>query len=269
MNKTRRFVVLILVFLMISGCDINSGQTASTTDEILSTLLPNVEVSSATVVSPTTKTPVITESPVATETPSITQSPEALDIFTDADKLSVGIDLGDSPDQVKTVLGEPNNITSEYEGYFGADVYYYYYDFGYIIFEPGTNQDDLYVALIKITNSDQATIRNCDVGMDYHTIISNFPNENFGKNKYWEDVLYDIAPNKDKSYGVLGYYADGVPERILYVYDGETQRPGRILQFELHDGAVTEIILYYKYSEAAMWHSTDYLNGTLSTDSNN
>ena len=205
-------------------------------------------------------------------------------IFTTADKLSSGIDLGDSPAQVRGVLGEPSRIDSEYSHNTGAKTCTFIYDYGIIIFESRLDED-YHATFIKITNTDQVYIRNCKVGMDYREVIANFQNDNLGKNEYWEDVLYaeagtdtkdevlpeyayagdDLFSHANSSYGVMGYYADDVPSGIIYAYEnGKTIDDTRILKFVLQNGIVSEIHLTYKYSDYASWHFNEYLLGEKS-----
>ena len=201
-----------------------------------------------------------------TEIPSVTESPSVINIFTNEDVLSFGVDLGDSPELVKSVLGEPNSVNSRYSYDIGAEVFAYVYDFGEIYFEPDIDLIYYTVVLVKVTAGDNNIIRNCKIGMEYREIIANFPNEHLGKNEFGEDVLYDIPAGEEKSYGVLGYYADGVPTGILYVYEGETKKDSRILQIDLSDNTAVSILLSSKYSGIGRWHFFEYKNGISSTD---
>ncbi|HOL10952.1 MAG TPA: hypothetical protein PLH87_12565 [Bacillota bacterium] len=53
-------------------------------------------------------------------------------IFTPADTKVLGVKLDMDKNKAVKILGKPQRIKAVYEGAFGADVLYYYYQFGYI-----------------------------------------------------------------------------------------------------------------------------------------
>lgn len=88
--------------------------------------------------------------------------------------------------------------------------------------------------------------------MDYHEILSHFPNENLGKNEFGEDMLYLIS--EDGTYGVFGYDEDGTPLGIMHVFEDKTAGSGRILEFRLENEAVASVRFHYKDLEGDCWH---------------
>lgn len=279
-------IFILLLLIVLSACsDVNASQNPiESSQEVIPaetgiTALPSHETmpdetdtATAPVQDHKLNEPAA-EDPATQKSPSITSAIDQngdIDIYTYADKLSIGIDVGDSPEQVKAMLGEPTSVEVIWEGLFDADIYFYHYDFGILRFEPVYGPDsDYYLAAIRIYYSDEASVRGCTVGMDYREVLASFPNEGLGKDKYGSDVLYYVSyvseeitfdENSDfiedgSNFGTMGYNENGEPIGIKYLYEGNEGNIciSRLIHFVLQDSIVTHINITSKYSEGVSW----------------
>lgn len=161
-------------------------------------------------------------------------------IFTPADTKVLGVKLDMDKNKAVKILGKPQRIKAVYEGAFGADVLYYYYQFGYIRLEP-LDDDKYTISLIEINKPHYKGPRNTEVGFHVEQVLNKFPYNKKNEIKENEKELYNVG-GKYENYGFITYDDKGRVEEITYCYGGEGFG-GYTLSYQIKNDKVVEIII--------------------------
>ena len=257
MFRAKPMLVLSLLILL-SSCSAleNEQQAPPNVDEIISS--QEIDENEVGLVISSSKIDEIDESvvePVSNEDDEtgLVISANDIDIFRPFEATIMDISLYDELELLTQKIGHPDSIETVFEGTFGADVYYYHYDFGRIRLQPGLD-DDYYVSHFNIWGDEAVGPRGITIGDSVQTVIDKFSIKEVRTSSDY--VFFASEFDKflylegDETYGIMCCDADGEIKEIYYQYVNITDETFEAcgVRFAINNGKVTVMSILALYN---------------------
>lgn len=141
-------------------------------------------------------------------------------IFMPYDTDFFGLHLGMKIEEMTTMLGDPLRKEARFESVFEEDVWYFYYNFGYVRFEPNDLINEYCLTNITIDNDQFFVSRQIKVGMGYESVLERYFVTMYEEEKWQrEEITQYLYQISDSTYGVIDFDEIKNVRNIRFYFD--------------------------------------------------